>query len=537
MPGLEHSLEGHDFAYLRSVAAAWRLDLDAADPRSAARQLVAQIPTLLAEPDELPAACRQALAALAAAGGRLPWAQFVRSYGELREMGPARLEKERPELAPISLTEQLWYRALIGRAFFDTPDGPREFAYLPDEVLSQLPAAESGQPLGRAARPEERAQVLPANDRILDEAVSLLAALRVGMLAEEAAALESWRVPAGALAALLAAAGLVGANGKVNAEAARAWLELPRGRALVQLVAAWRQSAEFNELRLMPGLVVEGGWRNDALAARRRVLELLQAIAAGQWWSLPAFIADIKSQHPDLQRPSGDFDSWYLRDAAGNYLRGFEHWEQVDGAWLAFMLRGPLHWLGLLDLAAPQAEASAAAFRWSAPAAALLNGEAPGEPKPERIKIDSRGLIAVPRRAPRALRYQIARFCDWLPPRQDGYQYQLSARALAGARRQGLKPAQLVALLKTHIAGSLPPNLLQALKRWEMQGSQASLGTLLVLRLQSQAAYKALRASRAARWLGEPVGPLAIEVKPGAARQVLQALLELGYLGEIEGDE
>lgn len=536
MPGLEHSLEGHDFAYLRSVAAAWRLDLDATDPRSAARQLVEQIPDLLGEPDELPASCRQPLAELAAAGGRMPWAQFVRSYGELREMGPARLEKERPELAPISLTEQLWYRALIGRAFFDTPDGPREFAYLPDEVLSQLPAAESGQQLGRPARPEERAHVFPASDRILDEAVSLLAALRVGMSAEDAAALEGWRVPVEVLAALLAAAGLA-ANGKVNAEAARAWLELPRGRALAQLVAAWRQSAEFNELRLMPGLVVEGGWRNDALAARRRVLEFLQAIPAGQWWSLPAFIADIRSQHPDFQRPSGDFDSWYLRDAVGNYLRGFEHWEQVDGAWLAFMLRGPLHWLGLVDLAGQQADAPAAAFRWSA-AVAALKGDAPGpEPKPERIKIDSRGLIAIPRLAPRALRYQVARFCDWLPPRQDGYQYQFSARALAGARRQGLKPAQLVVLLKAHIAGSLPPNLLQALKRWEMQGSQASLGTLLVLRLQSQAALKALRASRAARWLGEPIGPLAVEVKPGAARQVLQALLELGYLGEIEGDE
>jgi hypothetical protein len=156
------------------------------------------------------------------------------------------------------------------------------------------------------------------------------------------------------------------------------------------------------------------------------------------------------------------------------------------------------------------------------------------EPKTERIKVDSRGLIAVPRAASSTLRYQLARFGDWLPPRRDGYQYQISARSLAAARRQGLKASQLLALLKANIAGSLPPNLVQALKRWELQGPQASLGALQVLRLPSQAALKALRASRAVRWLGEPLGPLAVEVKPGAGQQVLQALLELGYLGEIE---
>jgi hypothetical protein len=92
----------------------------------------------------------------------------------------------------------------------------------------------------------------------------------------------------------------------------------------------------------------------------------------------------------------------------------------------------------------------------------------------------------------------------------------------------------LLTLLKAHSAAPLPPNLVQALKRWEQQGTQARLGSTLVLRLSSAAALKALRASRAARYLGEPLGPTAITIKPGAASQVLQALLELGYLGELQ---
>jgi hypothetical protein len=45
-----------------------------------------------------------------------------------------------------------------------------------------------------------------------------------------------------------------------------------------------------------------------------------------------------------------------------------------------------------------------------------------------------------------------------------------------------------------------------------------------------------VRASRAARFLGEPLGPTAIVVKAGAQEKVLAILAELGYLGEIKPD-
>jgi hypothetical protein len=48
---------------------------------------------------------------------------------------------------------------------------------------------------------------------------------------------------------------------------------------------------------------------------------------------------------------------------------------------------------------------------------------------------------------------------------------------------------------------------------------------------------QALRKSRASRYLGEPIGPAAITIKPGASQKVLAALAELGYLGEIRGED
>jgi hypothetical protein len=341
------------------------------------------------------------------------------------------------------------------------------------------------------------------------------------------------------LKGMLAAVSILDSKGLPVPEATRRFLEAPRSQALVYLAGAWLTSREFNELRLLPGLQAEGKWENDALAARQKVLAFAHSTPAGQWRSISALLADVKARHPDFQRPAGDFDSWYLRNAAtGEYLRGFTHWNEVDGALIAYILRGPLHALGFVDLAAPAAGQAATAFRWSRWAEALLQGKAPSGFKAEKLqlKVDSQGRVLVPALAPRATRYLLARFCEWLPQQKDNYLYRISAASLDRARKQGLKVGQLLSLLKAHSATPLPPNLAQALKRWEQQGTQARLGTTLVLRVGSAAALKALRASRAARYLGEPLGPSGIAVKPGAAQQVLHALLELGYLGELEGE-
>lgn len=539
MPDLAHSLQGQDLGHLRIVAELWGLDFAGGDERAALDALSAQIPhpDLIEEIVEaLPAEAQAALAELASQRGRMPWSRFARRYGELRRLGAARRDKEQPQRNPESVSEVLWYRALIARAMFDSPDGPREFAYIPDDLLAMLPAAPGAQTeLGRPARPEERALPIAVSDHILDQATTLLAALRMGLEAEDYLPAEDWRMPPATLQALLAAARILDAEGQPIPEATRAFLEAERGGALGMLANAWLFSESFNELRRMPGLVAEGAWENDALAARHAVIGWLERLPAKTWWSLPALIADVKSQQPDFQRPAGDFDSWYVKDGqSGDYLRGFAHWDAVDGALISYLVRGPLHWLGIVELAAAEKEAQPQAFRLSGWAKALLSGRAPqGLPGEQgKISVDSQGLVAIPRLAPRATRYLVARFCTWEAPKRDIYCYRIGARALEAARQQGLEVRQLLALLKANIEGNLPPNLLRALERWQQHGTQAQLEPMLVLRLSSAAALKALRESRAARYLGEPLGPNAVAVKAGAADKVMQALTEMGYLGE-----
>jgi hypothetical protein len=309
------------------------------------------------------------------------------------------------------------------------------------------------------------------------------------------------------------------------------------------------QSTSFNELQLLPGIQVEGEWQNDPLRARQAILEFIATLpirdsskGGGEdrpYWSLEAFTEAIRQKHPDFQRPAGDYDSWYLREELSReFLRGFEHWEEVDGALLRYIICAPLHWLGILDLAAPAEDKTPAAFRFSAWAADLLEGKAPrgfvSEEGAFIVRSDAR--IRVPRKAPRAVRYQVARFCDWETERagQDDlteYAYRLTPASLERARQQGLRINHLLALLRKH-ASAVPPILVKALERWEENGTEARLEQVLVLRLRSPELLQMLRSSRAARFLDEPLSATAVIVKPGAWEKVLGVLAELGYLGD-----
>ena len=544
MPTLSQSLQGHDLGHLRIIADQWGIDFDAPDTRVGLARLTTALldrthleETLL----DLPTEARLALDDLYHHEGRLPWPLFIRRYGAVRDMGPGRRDRERPYGKSASPAERLWYRALVARAFFDSPSGPEEYAYIPEDLIPLLPLPRdaAAAPLGRPATPAERACPIPATDRILDDAATLLSALRLSL-----SPLPPLGCPPAFLLPLCSSAGLLDASSLPLPELARAFLEASRGEALAQLARAWLQSETVNDLRLVPGLVFEGGWQNAPLRARQAILDFLSTIAPGKWWCLPAFVADVHQRHPDFQRPAGDYDSWFIRpEGSDQYLRGFEHWDQVDGALIRYLITGPLHWLGIVEIAAPaEGKADAhqgwayrqvTAFQYSRWAGALLSGAAPEglPPEDEKLKPGSGARLRVTRLVPRAVRYQISRFCEWEQEQQDAYRYRLTPSSLDRARQQGLTVTQLLALLRRH-ADAVPPTLVKALERWEQHGAEATIEQVTVLRLSSPELLQTVRASRAARFLGDPLGPTVVIVKPGAAEKVLAVLAEMGYLGE-----
>jgi len=555
MPTFSQSLHTYDLGHLHIIAEHWGLELKAPDARIALADLTANLlneDLVIEIVSALSHEGQAALDVLRKNEGQMPWPQFTRRFGEVRAVGPGRRDRERPDRHPVSTSEELWYRALIGRAFFDTPSGPQEFVYIPDDLFPLIPAApekeaqaeisEDPSLLGRAATPEERAHPISANDRLLDHVCTLLAShrLQIDPTAQfPASENPDYSTPLLTFATtLLSTADLLDPTGFPDLENARTHLELSRGEALWQLAQSWLLSVKHNDLHHVPNLQAEGEWRNDPIGTRKFLVGLLQSIPLNTWWSISAFLADLHRDFPDFQRPASDYDSWIIRDTRSNqYLRGFEHWDDVDGALIRYLLTGPLHWLGILDIAVPEEETptqDATAFRLSKWATALWDSANP--PKLQRedapIHVRSDGRVSIPFLTLRAARYQIARFCQWEPPTSHEYRYRFTPSSLEHAINQGLKIQHLQTLLARHTQ-NVPPNIVKALDRWDRRGTEARLQSAMILRLSSPEVLKALRNSRAARYLGEPLGPTTVIVKPGASEKILEVLTEMGHLGEI----
>ena len=531
MPNLQTSLQKYDLGHLRILAEFWGLELDTNEIESVTKEICASFldPDLLSENlDVLPAEAKSALETLSESSGRIPWAEFTRQYGKIRETGPGKRDREQPHRNPTSTAEILFYRALLARAFFDTDNGPLEFAYIPDDLfklikrksLKRQPAKKL-EPLGRLALAREKGHILHTSDHILDEATTLLAALRIEMK------LPATSVPVHALEGFLQAAKIILKTGP-KPEAVKIFLENSRPKALKTLTDAWLESEVFNELLLVPGLIFEGEWKNQPLVTREFLFSLMNAIPKGKWWSLSAFIKDVKSKYPDFQRPSGDYDSWYIKsESKDEYLRGFEYWDQVDGALIHFFITEVLFWLGQVDIAAPEKDREPTAFR-------VVKNNNIIVKENQKLVARSNGQVSCPQLVPRVVRYQIARFCEWDESKAGEYQYRLTPASLKRAREQGLKVEHLLSLLAKHSSGGIPPVLVKALKRWDVNGTEARIQTQAILRVSRPEVLEELRKSRAGRFLGELLGPTAVIIKKGAQSKVLAALAELGLLAEEE---
>lgn len=549
MPDLQTSLREYDLGFFHIIAEKWGIELSAPDTGSAISQLLAILldsEILLEIIETLPEPAVKAVNTLGNSGGKKIWADFSRQFGDIRDMGPGRRDRERPDHNPMSTSEILWYAGIIYRNTFMTDDGAQLMVYIPDDMLKLLPSTHISNEtlLGRPATPSERAFQIIVNDWVIDDACTMLSWIRKNSgksFNTQDIFLEkfNWSIKvhqASALFALLHTAGFVDKKFSIDTDQIRDFLETSRSESLTKLAQSWLESNSFNELSLLPKITLEGDWKNSPQKTRQHILALLARIPVGKWWSLVSFTTEIKNHFPDFQRPGGNFETWYIRDNLTNeYLMGFENWDAVDGALLRYIITGPLHWLGFVDLASTSETGPITAFRLSKWWSDLINNKAPaGLPiEDDAFLISSDARLRAPRLTPRPARYQIARFCEWEDAASDGYRYRITPASLSLAKEQGLVVGQLTALL-TRFALTVPPSLIRALEQWDRRGVEAHIQSAVILKVSTPDMIQKLRQSRAARFLGDPLGPTAILLKSNASDKVLSILAELGYLGEVE---
>ncbi len=582
---LRESLVDYDMALLRALAEMRGALLASNHQTTAADELAAQ----LVSPASVAIACAdlspaeaEALADLQAAGGWMKAPRFGRRYGTVRLMGPGRLERERPWLAPANPAEGLWYRGFIFTGFRQTEAGPVEVIYLPSDLLALLPGAppaRSAFALAPAAA-EPRA-VRPAGSDLVEDVFSLLVYVRnhdVPPGTDDTLRLKDLQavnvlcvtpVPAASAAGddrlalvvrLGRAAGLVsvgqerlaphlppgrqmeGAGLALNAERVRGWLQATPAGRLAGLQAAWRDDPNWNDLWHVPTLRPQptGGWKNDPLLARRKVLGFLAGCQPETWYRLDDFVAAVKAADPDFQRPDGDYTTWYLHGTHGQSLMGFEHWDDVEGALLRSLVTGPLHWLGVVDLGCDEAAGPPVAFRLAGDdnltpgSLSTRRGERAGEEAPAppgAMTVDDDCTVHVPVNASLYDRFQLARFADLVQRGADGITYRISPASLARARRQGISAEQVSSFLARVTGQPLPSKAAEAMQRWHKRGGAIRLERGVILRVDSPETLAALRRQPAlAALLGEVLGPQAVLVPQANIQQVRRWLVEQGYI-------
>jgi hypothetical protein len=574
MKSLHQSLIDYDLALLKGIGDCRAIPLttskhiEAVDQLTEALLAPANIAIALADLAEEE---RAALQLLLAHAGKIEVPRFTREFGPVRPMGPARLEREKPWREPVNPAESLWYKGLIFKAFQITEQGNIQFVYIPNDLVPLLEISETVTPADSplptetppaltVAQSPQPAEIVSGAGRLRENIFSLLVYLQTTpirlqpknqLTAKDRAALGDCLLPpllpsftSPAELDFLLHLGqrdglLTVSHGRLkpDPDPTRAWLQTPPAESERLLQNAWRADPTWNDLWHVPGLAPQPtGWENSPLLARSKILDyLLQLKAAPDTWlSLEDFVATIKRVDPDFQRPTGDYDTWYIQDEQGNSLMGFEHWDRVEGGLIRYLLTHLLPLLGVVELGQPTATSSPTSFRITESGVSFLSGQAvasPASQKPQFLQVDANFNAQVLARASLYDRFQLARFAE-LDRREPGrVVYRITQASVGRALRNGVTAEQMVAFLGRATNNQTPLKVVETLRTWGTRRGAARIEQATLLRLEHEGLVAELRQHpQLGPLLGEVIGPKTILIPGEKVKEVRRLLAELGYL-------
>ena len=552
MHKLESTYLQHDLALLRMIASAAGLLLTASNKRDAAIELA----TAMQQPDNLKVNCvglgeeaQGVLYELLASKGQMTVSSISRKYGTIRPLGPAARQRERPQLEPANPVEKLWYHGLIGRAF-DNQSDAQEYYYIPSDLLPLLPFPKPKDlDISKLQNhtPNEN-DILLAQHTLVDDACTTLAFLRIHKKkshsyskSESNVSLEKLHAylqqpeNLNMLLSLLQDMGCISKSGlTLTSENTRVFLSNNRSEQLRSLANAWHKSTRWIDLFSVPTLEFN---QSDSIRihpekVRNSILDQLNMIASDIWVDLNTFVKIIKSNYPDFQRVSGDYNSWYIiNKATGKQLKGFKTWNLVEGALVKQIVTGPLHSLGMIDLSSNHKS-----FRLNQMFYEFTQNkpwEIVEEQKP--LAINDNGLITAFRSSNRADRFLAARLGQWEMTRNpDLYRYRICANSLEQAQEQGFTANHAISFLQRATEQGLPESIHKALQNWANEGVSARLTKMAVVTFNSESTLQMLLSDpQTKQYLEEQIGPLTIQVRYDNRKKLRDHMIKLGLILEI----
>ncbi len=571
MKTLKETLVDHNLALLEGIAEKRGLS----PPKNHSREAIRAMADALLSPAsvaialaDLSAAERAALTAILTVGGKMNARDFFRTYGDIRTMGTSRLLREKPWLSPPNPAEGLWYRGLIFSGFQHTVNGPEECIFIPADLQAQMPAPQAAAlPPFQVDLASQPAVIHQSNAAAREDLFTLLVYLQTRLVrltsqnslppkdrvavqqqfsccstnlppADQPAEASAWFDFVLHLARRMDFLRKQGQRLKLNSPAVKTWLQKTEWEQLQQLQHTWRTDSTWNDLWQVPSLFPkETGWENSPMRARAKILHYLSRIPLNEWIAISAFVQAVKTTDPNFQRPAGDYQSWYLYNAQGEPLMGFEQWDAVEGALIRHIITATLFTLGLVDLGASYATAPPAVFKITSLGQAFLFPESPAAPpdsapQPQTIRIHPSDFsIQVPAGAGLYHRFQLARFAGMVNREPKRCLYQITRQSFLGALEQSITLEQILAFLNRATSSHIPLPLVDTLHNWNRRTGSVKLEKILVLRVNHPEILRELtRHPQIGPLLGAPLDDTAVVIPEKNAARLKSLLVKFNFL-------
>ena len=478
-------------------------------------------------------------------GGTETAEAFESAFGSLRVAGIDRICRKKLWKDPISVTEKCWYRGLIFRENRFLRDELKECFILPDDLkmlLSGILSEDATQPVSepvpfvvRPASPAET-QNAAAPDRKLPDLITHAAALKRDGRSLDFPGSGSSESYIRFLDQLTIDTGMFSSENDPEADNIRNFLVENRTAARLDLIRAWRNSSEYNEITEERELLhVEEVPSFDVSIPRGRILEFLSKLEPDTWWSLDGFTAAVKREYPDFLRSAFTGSAGRIFDPEGNDLSGIGSWFQLEGVVIRFLISGPLQWLGIVQIASDDSHPSA--FRISREGLFYLlesksdsvSEEITGKPNLEHDapNISADGAIVCSAGVPRYFRYMAARCCETEKITDDRFTFRLTPGSMADARRAGINGDTFLKLLRRFAGKSLPPSLEHMLSGENSTRIPATIYNATILTVPDADILDELAgSSRAGKWVIQKINATSLLIDVKGINEIRRFLME-----------
>ncbi len=322
---------------------------------------------------------------------------------------------------------------------------------------------------------------------------------------------------------------------------------LPIAQRVERAFESWCDSPFWDDLaiaaqRLSSGLALVGH-RALLFHGRQVLLEAIGRLAAtdtNHWIALSALMPQTGHLLFSQLAPGDRFLAEMLMRASFSGSRNDVKMKDLEHAFVAGILSGPLHWMGLVELGYSRAPANdsdpPSAFRLTPAGAWLLaDGAQPAfAERGGRLIVQPNFTLLALEPISDVVLSEIDHFAE-LQSDDRAVTYRLTREALYRGQQSGWSAARVIAFLESHQGGPLPANVRRSLEEWEVAHRRITIHrAACVVQFADTATEQALIGALA------PFDPQALGghfyLLAGASEDIARVLREAGWPPLVQTD-